>query len=126
MDAFQRKQELAGKMQYCHTVTKIARAEPDAADGAKFILSLHVQDPCNKATGWDGIKNLDIGQQAAQTHRCGVMLMADGMWKPVNPLFVLFFFSGVCLIIAPSAHPLARYCFTVSRGSSMMTLYSIY
>ena len=33
----------------------------------------------------DGIHNNDIGQEAEQTHRCGVMLMADGMWKPTNP-----------------------------------------
>ena len=85
LDAFQREQELDGKMRYCHTVTSIAPAEPDAADGARFILKLNVQAQCTKANGWDGILNLDTGEPQAETHRCGVLLMADGMWKPTDP-----------------------------------------
>ena len=38
---------------------------------------------CDRATGWDGINNTAMGTQA-HTHTCGVLIMADGMWKPTE------------------------------------------
>lgn len=87
LDAFQQEQHDAGKIRYCHTVTKIDKR------GGHFGLTVTSTTPCTNATGFNAISNFgtvaDVeaagGSLAITTHQCTVLVMADGMWKATDP-----------------------------------------
>ena len=84
LEAFQKEQERAGKIHYCHTVVAINDVSTSTSSGnTRFELEVHAAEHCKADTAWDGMKQQSVGR-IKSTHHCEVLVMADGMWKPTD------------------------------------------
>ena len=83
LEAFQKEQERAGKIHYCHTVVAINDIAATSTGNTRFELEIRSVQPCKKSTGWDGMKQQNVGS-IRSLHHCEVLVMADGMWKPTD------------------------------------------
>ena len=83
LEAFQKEQERAGKIHYCHTVVAINDIAATSTGNTRFELQVQAAVPCTADAGWDGMKQQNVGS-IRSLHHCEVLVMADGMWKPTD------------------------------------------